>query len=184
MMTRAGIIALLGAALLVSPAIAAETPRPAREAAHDRASLDNVAGLMDDVKQDLDKIETGLDTRAKQNRIIAMLDTLIEQAQDQEQDQSRDQGQDQEGQDQGQGRSRSSGSPKGAGRPDSPADHSVLADGASNDEGKAASTAAMGDFWARLPARQRAEILDTLRQRFPRRYRELIAAYYRSLSSR
>ena len=162
------------------------------EVERDGATLDDVADSMDDVKKRLDQTETGLKTRSKQDRIIAMLDMLIELAQEQEQGQGQGQGQGEgegegegegQGQGQGQGKGSGSGPPSGTGTPSSPATESALVGGASNDEGKAASTATMRDFWAKLPTKERAKVLDALRKRFPRRYRQLVEAYYKSLAT-
>ena len=40
----------------------------------------------------------------------------------------------------------------------------------------------MGDYWAKLPLKERTKVLDALRKRFPRRYRDLMEAYYKSLA--
>ena len=40
----------------------------------------------------------------------------------------------------------------------------------------------MRNFWAKLPPKERLKVLDALRKSFPKRYRELIEAYYKSLA--
>ena len=37
-------------------------------------------------------------------------------------------------------------------------------------------------MWGQLPPAQRERILDSLRDRFPSRYRQLVEQYYRSLA--
>ena len=46
-------------------------------------------------------------------------------------------------------------------------------------QGKRKATA---DKWGELPAREREEALQFLRERFPARYKELIERYYRALA--
>lgn len=155
------------------------------EVERDGATLDDVEGTMGDVKKRLDVKETGRPTQEKQDKVIAMLDKLIEEALDRENQNSSSGGGGGGGGGGGQGgqaQGGSSGPPSGTGVPSSPATHSALVGGKADDEGKAASTATMGDFWARLDGKDRARVLDALRKQFPRRYRELIEAYYRSLA--
>jgi hypothetical protein len=152
------------------------------EVARDGASLDDVADTMHDVKELLEAAKVEMETRNKQNRIIAMLEMMIEEAEDQEQGGGGGGGGGEgQSESQGQGQGQGQGPPSGSGPPSSPAEESGLPGGAADDEGKAANTATMGDFWARLPARERAKVLDALRKEFPQRYKDLIEEYYKAL---
>jgi len=153
------------------------------EVERDGATLDDVHQEMDKVKGDLDAAKSGRDTRNKQDKIIAMLDALIEEAEENEQGGGGGGGggggsSEAEGEGSGSG----SGPPSGTGTPSSPATMSALPGGPSTDPGKKASTATVGDVWMKLSTKQRAKVLDALRQRFPRRYGELIREYYKALA--
>jgi len=152
------------------------------------AVLDDTADHMDDVKKKLDTAETGRPTRDKQEKIVAMLDLLIEKAEDAENQSGQGQGQGQgqgEGQGQGQGQGQGkggSGPPSGTGVPSSPATYSALPGGASSTDGRAASTGTLGDAWGRLSPKEQEKVLDAFRKQLPRQYHELVEAYYKSLA--
>ncbi len=151
------------------------------EAERDGATLDDVAGTMGEVKKKLEKVDTGGETKMKEDKIVAMIDMLIEKAEEEEKG-----GQQQPGSGQGQGKpgegEGKKGPPKGTQASKSPATQAALPPGQNEGSGVAASTATMGDFWAKLPPRERQKVLDALRERFPKRYRELIEAYYKALA--
>jgi tetratricopeptide (TPR) repeat protein len=154
------------------------------EARRDGVDLDKVAREMDGVKGDLDKTLTGPPTRDRQDRVVAMLDALIEMAEEAESGQQGGcpscGGSSCPGGKQCPGNQ--GGPPKGTGIPSSPASTSALVGGKGTDPGKAASSATMRDYWAKLPPKERARVLDTLRRRFPRRYKQLIEEYYKALA--
>jgi hypothetical protein len=113
--------------------------------------------------------------RERQDEAVALLDKLIQDAQDREQQQKSQSGR--------SGRSggrdqRQSGPPGAA--PREVSDSPVGPGGSRNLHG--ADKADPGEMWGKLPPAERERILQSLRTRFPSRYRELVEQYYRSLA--
>ena len=150
------------------------------EVERDGASLDDVAFKMDEVHELLAQRDTGDDTVAKENKIIAMLDVLIELAEEAEEGGGGGGGGGGAGG--ADGDNGGSGPASGTGTPSSPAESASLPGGQATDPGEAASTATIGDAWAELDERERARVLDALRQRFPARFGDHIREYFRALS--
>jgi len=126
--------------------------------------LGEVAGLMKDSEDLLRAEQSGEPTQQTQEEIVSLLDELIRKAEEQES---------------------GGGSASSASQSSSPAQSSALPGGSAPGEvppgpGEGASPA---DAWGNLPDRQREEILQVLRERFPARYRELLEQYYRDLQS-
>lgn len=112
--------------------------------------------------------------RRSQDDAVALLDKLIEQTRQQEQ-------QDQQS---------SSGNRGGRGErrsaqrlPNSPAEQSEVAPGAVGETNlHGVDKADPAEMWGKLPPAEREKILQSLRARFPSRYRSLVEQYYRSLA--
>jgi hypothetical protein len=109
--------------------------------------------------------------RDRQEDILAMLDKLIEQQQQKEQQGGGGKG--------GPGqRSQGPAQPRGQGREKSEAP------GGSGKIGELhrAAQAVPGQAWGDLPPAERERILQSIRERFPSRYRRLVEQYYRNLA--
>ncbi|MFH1745626.1 MAG: hypothetical protein ABIG44_01145 [Planctomycetota bacterium] len=135
----------------------------------ERGTLEEVARVMNYTAARLEAADDTPRVRQRQEQVVAMLDKLIEQAQQREQrQQSSNQG-------------RSGAAPR---QPRSGAQDSVLpAEGSAQiGEQHAAPPADPGEMWGRLPPLEREKILNSLRERFPTRYRQLVEQYYRSLA--
>ncbi|MBI5866200.1 MAG: hypothetical protein HZB38_17155 [Planctomycetes bacterium] len=139
-------------------------------------TLDEVAGVMQYVADRLQAIDAGERVRARQSEVLTLLDKLIEEQEQQEKS------------------SNSGGNcakkKKGAGKkpgesqkPSKPRDDSEAPSG-SGDVGDlhAAPKTDPGEMWGKLPPTEREKILQSLRDRFPSRYRQLVEQYYRSLA--
>ncbi|MFP4026843.1 MAG: tetratricopeptide repeat protein [Candidatus Brocadiia bacterium] len=117
-------------------------------------------------------------TQKRQQRIVEILDKIIEKAQKQ-QGQSGGGGQ---GSGQGIVQSGGSGAPSGNATPSSPANQSQLPGGSSSMgqlgrevRGDPAET------WGNMPPKEREKALSHLKSKFPDRYRDLVEQYYKSL---
>lgn len=141
----------------------------------ERGTLGEVATIMGYSADRLRVADAGPRVREQQGEVIRLLDELIEQARSREQ--------------QGGG---AAGSRRGAGgprnqvprtTPGAPAERSEVVPG----EGRIGELHGMpraspGEMWGRMPPSERERILQSLRDRFPSRYRQLVEQYYRSLS--
>ncbi|MFN0134801.1 MAG: hypothetical protein ACKVS9_01645 [Phycisphaerae bacterium] len=142
-----------------------------------KESLGEVAGLMDYVGDRLTAADAGTKTRERQDEIIKLLDKLIEEQEKQEQ------------QGGGGGSAKAGGNPGDGkqggqkGQPNRPRDESKVDEG-QGDIGDlhAAPKAQPGEMWGQLPPAEREKILQSIRERFPSRYRQLVEQYYRSLA--
>jgi tetratricopeptide (TPR) repeat protein len=138
-------------------------------------TMADVQDRMDYSRRRLDIAESGKRTQDEQNRIIKILDKLIEEAEKKEQ-----QGQgggSGSGSGQGQG-----GNPSGNGIPGGPADQSTAPVGQARMG--ALHRGASGnaeESWGEARDREREEVLNAIKARYPDRYREMIEQYYRSL---
>ena len=138
-------------------------------------SLDQVAELMGFAARRLGVDDAGQRVQDRQQKAVDLLAKLIKQAEEREQQQQ------QQGQGQGNGNGR--GGRQAGRRPSGPAAQSTERNGAGDPgEQHAAPTARPGDMWGRLPPAQREQILQSLRERYPSRYRQLVEQYYRALS--
>jgi tetratricopeptide (TPR) repeat protein len=142
-------------------------------------SLREVTQRMDYSRRRLALADTAEGTQQQQQRIVDLLAELIRRAEEAEQG---------GGGGASQGGSSASlpmpagGMPSGSGPSSAPATQSAVAPG----EGRIgqldeSSTDSPGENWGNRPPREREEILDSIRARFPDRYRDLVEQYYRSL---
>lgn len=137
--------------------------------------LDQVAGLMGFAARRLGVDDAGQRVQERQKKAVDLLSQLIKEAEQREQQQQMSQGNGQGG----SGRS-GRGSPR---RPSSPAEQSTERSGGSGPEDQhAAPPARPGEMWGKLPPAEREKLLQSLRERYPSRYRQLVEQYYRALS--
>jgi hypothetical protein len=129
--------------------------------------LGAVATLMDFSARRLDAGDMREPVRNRQERIVTLLDKLIEEAQQREQQQSR--------------QPRAAQAPQ---RPRQGAEESRLPPTAEGRIGQLnrPPQASPGEAWGKLPPAEREEILQSLRERYPSRYRHLVEQYYRALA--
>jgi hypothetical protein len=137
----------------------------------ERGTLGEVATVMDFVADRLGVADSGEPVHERQRDIIAMLDRLIEQQRQKEQQCG---GGGKSGGKPGQSPSRA---PQGGkSQSDAPAGEGALGDL------HAAPKADPGETWGRMPPAERERILQSIRERFPSRYRQLVEQYYRALA--
>ncbi len=141
-------------------------------------SLGEVSDLMTYAARRLTAHGTYQTIRQRQDRAIELLDRLIQQAEDQEK----------QGSNTGCKQCGGKGCPacqKPGGNPLNPSrpmDESRLPSGASQiGELRASPRARPGEAWGKMPPKEREQILQSLRQNFPSRYRQLIEQYYLQL---
>ncbi len=160
-----------------------DAPEPVTEGAkqllleierREKGTLGEVSRLMGYAAGRL-KVDDAKDrVREKQDEAVALLDKLIEEAQQNEQNCS--------GCGQCKGGNKS-GARKPNDRPSNPAQQSETRPGAGEiGTLRPAEQAKPGEAWGNLPPAEREKILQSLRDRFPSRYRELVEQYYRSLA--
>lgn len=136
-----------------------------------QGTLDEVSELMDYAATRLKVTDTRKKVRGRQSDVIALLDKLIEETEQREKQQ----------QQQGGGSSRRSG--RQSGSPRGGRDQSSTPGGAGRiGDLHDAPQANPGEMWGKLPPSERDAILQSLRERFPSRYRQLVEQYYRSLA--
>jgi tetratricopeptide (TPR) repeat protein len=131
--------------------------------------LYDLAGRMTQVGRKIHKGETGKDTQGKQKEIVDILDELIKKAEQKE--------------GKGKGGGGGGGAPKGNQQPSGPADQSKLSRGASRVgdlRGKKRSKA--GEKWGEMRDKERDEVLQALKEKFPGRYRELQEQYDKAVA--
>lgn len=103
----------------------------------------------------------------RQDEAVALLDDLIQEAEDQEQ----------------QGQCDKDGDPDGGKKnPGSGAKRSTAPRGAQRVGELRRNRAKPGEMWGKMPPKQREQILQTLQRRFPSQYRELLEQYYKQLA--
>ncbi len=141
----------------------------------DEGTLGDVADRMDYSRRRLALAESGERTQDEQTRIVTIIDKLIEEAEEQE--------------NQCKGGGSGSGAPGGGGgspsgnqQPGGPASHSSAAPG----QGRmgALHKVARGsedEAWGEARKREREEVLNAIKAKYPERYRVLIEEYYKSL---
>ncbi len=130
--------------------------------------LGDVADLMGYAGRRLEHEYTDESVQAKQKRAIELLDQLIEEAEKNEQS--------------GGGGGGSGGS--GQQSPQSPMQDSQLpGGGASQSESlRNARRVKPGEEWGSMPPAEREKVLQSLRDSFPSRYRQLVEQYYQELA--
>lgn len=138
----------------------------------ERGNLGEVASMMTYLADRLAARDVGDKVKSRQADVLALLDKLIDQTQQQEQ-QARSQSQ-------AQGGARSGQAPSD---PQQPKTESSAPEGAGRigDLGAMPKTSP-AEMWGKLPPAERERILQSLRERYPSRYRELVEQYYRSLA--
>lgn len=138
--------------------------------------LDEVATVMQYVADRLKTADASQRVRSRQEEVLALLDKLIKDEEDKEQQQK------------GGGGSASKKKPSGKkdaknDKPMKPRDDSETPTGAGEiGDLHAAPKVDPGEAWGKLPPTEREKILQSLRDRFPSRYRQLVEQYYRSLA--
>lgn len=134
-------------------------------------TLDEVSTVMTFVADRLNVADPGDATRSRQEEVVALLDRLIEDQEQQEQQA-------------GSGSARRGGQPsQQPGAPATPREESAAPEGSAEiGELHGAPRAAAAESWGNLPPAQREKILQSIRERFPSRYRELVEQYYRALA--
>jgi hypothetical protein len=156
-----GLLAILGGAALA----ALPTTWPVAD------GLAEAAKLMSFADGQMRQGRTGPTVTQAQDRVVAILDALLREAERREEVAAQASG-------------RSGGRQRGvAGRqPAMPAGQSSLTDGVSEQGALRRSPVVQpGDAWGGMPPRQRESILQNLGKSFPSRYRELIEQYYRQV---
>ena len=123
----------------------------------------------------VDQDHPGLAPRRRQDEAVKLLDQLIKKAQDKEKKQG------------GSGRRGGKGQGQGRGDPNSPAndprrDSEAPAGAGRIGDLRPTEKVDPGEMWGKLPPAEREKLLQSLRERFPSRYRELVEQYYRTLA--
>lgn len=137
--------------------------------------LDEVATVMQYVADRLRAIDATERVRARQDEVLALLDKLIEEEEKKEQS----------GGGGGACKQKKPGSkrPGGKDKPRQGREQSDAPDGSGEiGDLHQAPKADPGEMWGKLPPTEREKILQSLRDRFPSRYRQLVEQYYRSLA--
>lgn len=145
----------------------------------EQAAIMEAMQLMDDSRRRLKLERVGETTQERQERIVAILDEIIEAAEEGGGGGGGGGG----GQSQGgasQGGS-ASGSPSGV-QSSTPASQSSLPGGAASMGELGRSTRGRpGESWGSMPPNEREKVLSAIQEKFPNRYRELIEQYYKGL---
>jgi len=113
--------------------------------------------------------ETGRPVQRRQAEAVALLDALIEEAENQEQNQSSSGGQNQSD-------NRNQPGPGPA------AQQSTLPGGPDRTGDLRRTRARPGETWGKMPPREREQILQSLQRQFPSQYRDLLEQYYQQLA--
>lgn len=142
--------------------------------AREAMGLDAVQRRMTYVSDRLQQRDASQRVTDRQREIIELLDQLIEQAESDEQ---------QGGGGGGSGQGTPSGGQQGSAPGGSGAERSEERSG----EGEIGALRALerakpGEAWGKLPPKEREEILQALRERYPSRYQQLVEQYYRALA--
>lgn len=135
----------------------------------------DVAGRMGEIKSLLKKEETGDPTQEKQQKVVTILDELIALLEELEKQGSGSGG--------GGGGGQGGGNPSGQ-RSSSPAKESSIpggGDGSAKNLRKV-SRGKKEDAWGDLEGKEREEVLQAMKGKFPSRYRALLEQYYKALS--
>jgi hypothetical protein len=133
----------------------------------------DLSGRMKDIARLLDRVRTGEPTQEKQKEVVAILQKLIELAQQMEKS---------------KGGGGGGGSGRAAGRSASnqsrnPMQDSMLPTGPTSiGKLRRVSRGDPGEVWGELKDKDREEALQFLKERFPGRYHELLKEYYKRLS--
>ena len=133
--------------------------------------LYDLSGRMSRVSKRIEGGDTGDKTQGEQKEIVSIIDELIRRAEQQE------------GQGQGQGGG-GGGQPRGNRQPSSPLDRSTAPRGGGGETGdlRPKPTKKPGQQWGDMRDKEREEVLQALKQKFPDRYRELLEQYHKALA--
>ena len=134
--------------------------------------LYDLSGRMSRVSKRIEGGDTGEKTQGEQKEIVGIIEELIKRAEQQE------------GQGQGQGGGNQGGRPNNNQQPSSPLDDSRLGRGGSGDakDLRPKPTRKPGEQWGDMRDKEREEVLQALKQKFPDRYRELLEQYHKALA--
>ena len=134
-------------------------------------SLEEVAKLMAYSAARLDSADVSARLRGRQDDIVTLLDRLMAEARTLEDLQAAGAGQPRSAQ-------------RGDDQPRAGAQESVLPGAQAGEIGELHDVprGTPGEAWGQLPPAERERILQSLRERFPSRYRQLVEQYYRSLA--
>lgn len=139
-------------------------------------SLWDVGERMDYSRRHLDLAKTADPTQKQQTTIIAMLDKLIEEAEKKENGGGGGGGGG-GGQGQGQGSSNNRD-----GMPSSPATESTAPEGAAKiGELHRVNRGSAADQWGELKKKEKQEVINAFKAKFPSRYRQAVEEYYKGL---
>jgi len=136
--------------------------------------IGDVRDLLGYARRRIGSGETGKPVIDRQKEAVALLDSLIEEAEEQEKNQGGGEG--------GGGDGGGGGSPDGNQQPGGGANQSNAPGGAQRDAVLRKKIAKPGDAWGRMPPKERDQILQALQKQYPSQYRDLLEQYYRQLS--
>ncbi len=143
-------------------------------------TIADVSDRMDYSRRRLEIEQTGRQTQSEQQQIIAILDKLIEQTENQENEQKG--GGQGHGQGMGQPMPAPGGGAAGSQMSDSPASQSAAPAGQSDMGALHRVTRGdESDLWGEARQREREQVLNAIKARYPDRYRDLVEQYYRSM---
>ncbi len=140
----------------------------------EKGTLDEVATVMQYVADRLRTVDTTERVTKRQEDVLALLDKLIQEEEQKEQSQKGQGGQRQARRDKG----KQQGGPQTTPKEESDAPEG----GDGSMDLHSAPRATPGESWGQLPPAERERILQSIKERFPSRYRQLVEQYYRSLA--
>lgn len=144
-------------------------------------SIGEVADLMQFSQKRLVNADTGETVQQAQQRVLDLLDDLIEDAQKREQQQQQSSQQQQQQQQQKQNQQQQNQQQQQD--PSQPMPDSRTNPNRGNlGEKRPGRVVNPGESWGAMPDAQREKVLQVLRESFPGRYRELVEQYYESLA--
>jgi tetratricopeptide (TPR) repeat protein len=149
------------------------------------------SGMMGDVRKRLDALDSGKETQAKEDRIVAVITDLIKTAEEKQCGQGQCQQKPSpksDGQCKGEGQAQGGkqGPPKGTQQPSNPARVSALVPGPvarPTKRSEVRDTAEIGD-WANLPPRERQKLEQLRKKVMSERYRDIIRKYRTRIAER
>lgn len=132
--------------------------------------IGDVADLMTFCGRRLVLADAGEKVQTRQDRIVELLDQMIEQAEQNEKN--------------SQSSSGSSSGDSGGKSPQNPMEQSTLPGGSgpSGRELGESRKASPGEMWGAMPPAERERVLQALRNSFPQQYRRLVEQYYEELA--
>jgi tetratricopeptide (TPR) repeat protein len=130
--------------------------------------LYELAGRMNHVARKIEGGETGQPTQEKQKEIVSIIEELIRRAKQKEGNSDQDGG---------------GGPPRGNQQPSSPANQSKAPPGSTRiGDLRPRPKRKPGDRWGEMRDKERDEVLQALKEKFPDRYRELLEQYHKALA--